>query len=60
MVKDNTTVRDKPTTREEIEDIQEMFPDKINLEDRIRNALKYYKFWTEVRPVKVREYRLRN
>jgi hypothetical protein len=43
-----------------IEDIHEKFPDKVSLEGRIENALKYYKFWTEVRPVKVREYRIKN
>jgi ASC-1-like (ASCH) protein len=43
----------------EIEDIQRKFPDKISLEDRVENALKYYKFWTELRPVRVKEYRIK-
>ena len=44
----------------EIEDIQERFPDKISLEVRIENALKYYKFWTEIRHTKIRDYRIKN
>jgi hypothetical protein len=43
-----------------IEDIHEKFPDKVSLENRIENALNYYKFYTEVRPVKIKDYRIKN
>jgi ASC-1-like (ASCH) protein len=43
----------------EIEDIQNKFPDKSTLEDRVERAYKYFLFWTKVRCEKVREYRMK-
>jgi hypothetical protein len=41
----------------EIEHIQESFPWKITLEDRIERAYNYLMFWTGVRTEKIRAYR---
>ncbi len=41
----------------EIEHIQEIYPDKSTLEDRVKRAYNYLLFWTGVRTEKIRAYR---